>query len=312
MFPSTAALLAVGAAVSFGVQVLLVDHGMALASDRLGERPAVAAAFLTLLSSVPVLWLLYLLRGGPTVTIVPLALALFVLGGIADPALARLCYYEGIERVGPSIASAVTAGSPAVAAVVVIPALGERPTVAELAGLVAIVLGVAGLQLLRRTGPVPEATRVDLLRRQLAATTGRDLLYPIGAMTLIGLAFVVTKFGLGAIPDPVTATVVTHSAALVAFGIAFAARSTLVRQPELPRRAMAVLMLAGVVLALGWLAMLSALHLGTVVTVLPLVSIYPIVVVAASYAIARSRPRSPLVLGAILLILLGAGLLQAF
>lgn len=312
MAPSTGALLAVVAAVSFGVQVLLVDHGMALAADRHGERPAVAAAFVTLLSSVPVLWLLSLLRGGPDVTLVPLALGLFVLGGIADPALARLCYYEGIERVGPSIASAVTAGSPAVAAVVAIPVLGEQPTGPELVGLVAIVCGVAGLQLVRRTGTASEAASVDLLRRQLAATTGRDLLYPVGAMTLIGLAFVVTKFGLGAAPDPVTATVVTHTAALVTFGVAFAGRAPLVRQPQLPRRATAVLVLAGTVLALGWLAMLSALHLGTVVTVLPLVSTYPIVVVAASYAIARSRPRSPLVLGAILLILLGAGLLQAF
>lgn len=310
MYPSTGALLAVVAAISFGVQVLLVDYGMALASDRLGERPAVVAAFLTLLSSVPVLWLIYLLRGGPVVTFVPLALAPFVLGGIADPALARLCYYEGIERVGPSIASAITAGSPAIAAIVAIPALGARPTGVELVGLVAIVCGVAGLQLVRRAGTESEAARVDLLRRQLAAASGRDLLYPIGAMTLIGLAFVLTKFGLGAMPDPVTATVVTHSAALGTFVAAFAGRTTVVRRPQLPWRATAVLLLAGMVLALGWLAMLSALYLGTVVTVLPLVSTYPLVVVVASYAIARSRPRSPLVLGAILLILVGAGLLQ--
>lgn len=306
----TSTFLAFLAAASFGIQVLLVDYGMGLAGDRSGERPALAAAFVTLLSSVPVLWLVAAFRGGPVDALLTLAVWPFVIGGLADPALARLCYYEGIERVGPSIASAVTAGSPAVAAVVAIPALGERPSVLELVGLVAVVVGVAGLQLARRAVETAGAPGVDLLRRQLAAASGRDLLYPLAAMVCIGLAFVLTKFGLRAAPDPVAATVVTHSAALGFLAVVLAGRSGGRGEPRVAVRSVAVFAAAGVVLAVGWLAMFTALQLGTVVTVLPLVSTYPLVVVALAYGLDRSVPRSPYVVGAILLILVGAGLLQ--
>jgi hypothetical protein len=55
MVSSISALLGEVAAVSFGVQVLLVDRGMAFAADVVDDRPAITAVLLTLLSSVPVL-----------------------------------------------------------------------------------------------------------------------------------------------------------------------------------------------------------------------------------------------------------------
>jgi drug/metabolite transporter (DMT)-like permease len=129
-------------------------------------------------------------------------------------------------------------------------------------------------------------------------------------MLLIGSAFVLTKFGLRGAPDPVTATVGAHTSALAAFSVAYARRSSPARRSRLPRWGTAVLVLAGVMLALGWLAMFGALHVGTVVIGLPLVSTYPLVVVGLAYAMEGRLKGSPIVLGAVLLILVGADLIH--
>lgn len=216
--------------------------------------------------------------------------------GHGDPALTRFCYYEGISRVGPTLSSAVTAGSPAVAAVVA---------------------GVAWLQFASESSVAPGTDaesadgELDLLQRELHRSERWDLGYPLAAMVLIGLAGVLVDVGLGGYEDAVTATALTQSAALGAVVLALAVRPDLRRQATVTdRRILAIHVAAGGVLAAGWLAMFAAFQAGRVVTVLPLVSTYPLFVVVLSALAARELPRTPQVLAAMSAIVAGAALVQ--
>ncbi|MUV56328.1 DMT family transporter [Halogeometricum sp. CBA1124] len=188
--------LALLSSVGFGFQTLFVRHGL----SRDDDSTPLTAATVTLVTSCTLLAaILFVRRGVPTVPALP-SLLPFLVAGVLDPGVSRLLYFEGIDRVGPSVAAALTASSPAVATILPL-ALGSG--------------------------------RV----RRYAGTTSTEALASFAA--------------------------------------------------------------AGVFVGTAWYAMFLALDLGSVVTVLPVVSTYPLVVVAASYALAGEWPRSPALLAAV-------------
>lgn len=311
--------LAVFTAVAFGVQFLLVSHALpGLASDP-DDRPVITAATLTLAGGAPVLWALVVVRTPPLPEpglLHPAAIAVlfpFAVSGVADPALTRVLSYEGIERIGPTISSAILAASPAVAAVVAILVLGETVTVATGVGIILVVLGVATLQVVQRSptgGAAP-----DFLRRRLQHARPTDVLYPAAGAVLIGLAFVIVKLGFRTYDNALVATATAQTAALavllpVALRRWVRRRNRGRRRAIGTRRAILVTVVAGVVLATGWFSMFLALRAGTVVTVLPIVSTYPLVVAVGSAAIERELPRSPLLVASVVAIVAGAALVQ--
>ncbi|XVH30783.1 EamA family transporter [Haloferacaceae archaeon DSL9] len=306
---NTSITLSILAAIGFGVQVLLVERGL----DRLETegRGAVAATALTLPASAGVLWLFVAVRTGSSPIAAlsaasSLVVAAFVAAGVADPAATRLLFYEGIDRLGPNLATAIVAGSPAVAAVLAV-ALGESVTGGSAIGLALIVVGVGALHL----RPAANAAATDVLGRELRAADRRDFVYPLGAMLTIGGAAVVVDAGLARFPDALLATALTQTVAVVAFfgylAVSAPARAA-ARTGTRPARGLFAL--AGAIGGIAWYGMFAALQSGSVVVVLPLASTYPLVVVALSYAAARELPRSPRALAAILCIVLGAALLQ--
>lgn len=306
-------LLAVVAALCFGAQILLVDRGLVSDSTR---SPLAVATVVTAVGTAA-LWLLVLARRGvPSVTHLAVLLP-FALAGVGDPGFARLCFYEGIDRVGPAVSSAITAGSPAVAALLAVPALGATVTPVETVGVALVVAGVATIQLIRPSADSPDGSGpdagvspdIDAVRRELVETTPRDLLYPVAAMLLIAAAFVVVKWGLDSFSDSLLATATAQTAAFVALVTVATGRGSRGALSAATRNG-GVLVAAGLVVAGGWYAMFTALQSGSVVTVLPVVSTYPLVVVVATYAAARELPRSPVVLGAIVAIVVGAAAVQ--
>lgn len=305
-------VLAGVAAVGFGLQMHLVDYAMDRETRRTEAAASMSAALLTLCTGVAGLWAVVLIRGN-MLTITPLDFVPFVIAGVADPALARVLAYEGINRIGPALSSAILAGSPVVGALFAVLILEETVTPAVGLGLGCIVVGVGTLQLTRRTAEAEDVDdTADLLKRKLTQAGPRDLLYPIGAMTLIGSAFVVIKIGLRGVPDALFGTALTQTAAFTALLIV-ALRSKVARRQAIVRDRVAftTLLLTGVVIAIAWYSMFRALQLGTVVTVLPIVSTYPLVVVGGSYLIAREMPRSPRILVSVVIIVIGAVLVQA-
>ena len=313
-----AAGLAFLTALCIGLSTVAVGIGLdRVRADHEGS-PVFAAAFVTLVVSLVVFWAAALARGVPVASLTPAALWPFVLAGVLYPALFRLLYYTGIDRIGANVTGAVVAANPAVAGLLAIAFLGERFTAATAAGLLAIVAGAGLLQLADETdadatGDGPAAT--DVIVRELAGSSARDLLYPLGALVAVGVGYVLISFGLDAFPDSVTATAVTQTAGVLAL-LAVLLRSGEARRQvgvvSGHRAGLAYFVAAGVVVAVGWLSQFAALGIGSVVVVVPLVNTYPLVIAAVSYGLARQLPRSPRVVAGIVAIVVGASLMQAF
>lgn len=303
-----ASVLALFASVCMGGQALAVESGLRRARREADESAALAAVFVTIVVSVIIFWTLLLARGTvPTLTIPKLAP--FVVAGILNPALLRLVYFEGIDRVGARISATVLAAYPAVAAMLAVGFLDESLGPALGGGIVCIIAGGALLQLTRRVGDDAE----DLIVRELVSIRSRDVTFPVAATVLAAASYVLVRFGLTRFPDPIVATTAAQSAAFVVFLGIFAIFPTLRRQARVSNRGVGLAFIAaGVLIALFWLAQFYALRIGTVVTVVPLVSTFPLVVVGISYLGAGELPGSPRVIAGIALIIVGAVLVQAF
>ena len=330
-----AAGLAFLAALCIGLSTVAVGLGLGRVRADHDGSPVFAAAFVTLLVSLVVFWVAALLRGIPVSTLTPTALAPFVLAGVLYPALFRLLYYTGIDRIGANVTGAVVAGNPAVAGLLAIAFLGERFTAATAVGLVAIVGGAGLLQLAEGAdadadgettdadGETTDADggttggqgpSTDVIVRELAGSATRDLLYPVGAMVAVGVGYVLISFGLDGFADSVTATAVTQTAGVLALLLVLLRSGEARRQVGVVtghRAGLAFFVAAGAVVAVGWLGQFAALGLGSVVVVVPLVNTYPLVIAAVSYAMARQLPRSPRVVAGIVAIVVGASLMQA-
>lgn len=269
---------------------------------------AFSAAFVSIVVSGLLFWGLAVAQGLPIDDLLSARVLPFVVAGVGYPALFRLLYFEGIDRIGPSLAAAIIAANPAVAAVLAVATLGERLTVFTAGGLGLIVVGAAILQLTQRS---PDGGATDLLVKRLQAAGPRDLLYPAGAMVLYGCASVLIKFGLNDFQSTATATAVAQTAAFVVFGLLLLASGEARAQVRIDDRfALASFVVAGVFVALAWLGQFYALQRGTVVTVMPLVNVYPLLIALFSYAVARELPRSTQVLASIVAIVVGATLIQ--
>lgn len=299
--------LALLASVLSALQSLSVEYGLDNGSFLEDREPALSAAVISVVVSVVVFWALLFARGPSLAGVEPLQLAPFVIAGLANPAAFRLLYFRSIDRIGARVSAAVVSANPAVAAVLALPLLGEPFTLLTGVGLLCIVGGGALLQL---SGTEADETG-DLITEELGRMSARDLVLPLTAMALLGCSFVLVKIGLNAYSKPLVATAVGQTAALVAFVGLFGVSSDSRRRVRInDRTALLAFVFAGVFVAGNWLAWFSALQFGTVVTVVPLSNVYPLVIVALSYGLARQLPKSPRVLAGITAIVAGATLMQ--
>jgi len=325
-----AAGLAFLTALCIGLSTVAVGIGLDRVRADHDGSPVFAAAFVTLVVSLVVFWAAALVRGVPVSALTPAALWPFALAGVLYPALFRLLYYTGIDRIGANVTGAVVAANPAVAGLLAIAFLGERFTTATVLGLLAIVAGAGLLQLAEVTDPDGDEAAVDadgpsadgagtvatdVIVRELAGSDARDVLYPLGALVAVGVGYVLISFGLDGFPDTVTATAVTQTAGVLALFAVLLRSADSRRQVGIVsghRPGLVYFVAAGVAVAVGWLSQFAALGIGSVVVVVPLVNTYPLVIAAVSYALARQLPRSPRVVAGIVAIVVGASLMQAF
>lgn len=299
--------LALLASVCSGLQAVAVEYGLTRGNVSEDKSPALAAAVISIVVSVVVFWGLLAVRGVSFDGVTLDQVAPFAIAGLGNPAAFRLLYFRGIDRIGARITAAVVGANPAIAALLAVPILGEPFTVLTGVGLFCIVAGGIVLQATRTSGD----RSGDLIVGELARMELRDLVFPVTAMLVLGGSFVLVKIGLNSYSDTLAATAVGQTAALVAFLALFAVSGNSRRRVGIrSRTALVAFTLAGVFVAANWIAWFSALRIGTVVTVVPLTNLYPLVIVVLSYGMLRQVPRSPRVLGAITVIVIGASLMQ--
>jgi len=297
--------LALGAAAGFACYTVVVEYGMSWTDG--DESPALAAAFYSTLVVTAGFWVLSLARGIPAGSLTLEGLWPFLVAGVAYPALFRFLYYEGIDRVGASVTAAIMGAYPAVSVLLAVVALDEGLGPVAGGGIALVVGGVVLLQLARGTD---EGDVEDVVTEKLAGANPRDLVYPAAATVSTGGAFVLIDYGLARFPDPVVATAVTQTPALVLFTGWAALAGASDGRLRVGRPVLAAFVLAGGFNFVGWLSNFFALQSGSVITVVPLINTMPLLIMAITYGIQRELPRSRRVVAAVLAIVAGASLVQ--
>lgn len=319
------ALLALFAGLCFALQAISIEKGVGDAKRSMSGSVTLLAAFVSVVVSMVLFWLIVIIRGGPTHEVTLTPVLIFIALGIGYPAVFRLLYFRGIDSVGPSIAAASITANPVVAAFLAVIFLDEILTVPVLIGTFFIVSGGALLQhkynsiqtASAANGGTMGGSDMDVLARKLATADVRDLLILLVAMVIVGSAYVVISYGLSIFPDAVTATAITQSSGTATLGayLLLFQRETLTRSLTANSATspyMALFVLAGVFVALAWLGQFFALQMGAVTTVVPLIYVYPLFLVAYAYAKAKQYPKSYEIVIGILALVVGATLVEIY
>ena len=299
-------MLALLAAGGFACYTVTVEYGMAWTEGE--ASPVLGAVFVSTVVVTVAFWVFAAARGLPDALTDPQRVWPFVVAGVAYPAVFRFLYYEGIDRVGSSVTAAVLGAYPAVSVLLAVAFLGDVLGVFAAAGVALIVGGVVLLQVTQESADADEIE--DVVTGKLAAADTRDLLYPAAATLLTGAAFVLIDFGLASFPDPVAATAVTQTPALVLFtGWALVAGVGSGRL-RLGPSVLGAFAVAGVFNFVGWLTNFFALQSGSVITVVPLLNTTPLLVMVITYSAEREVPRSSRLVAAVATIVVGVTLVQ--
>jgi len=246
-----------------GITTIIMKKGI----DR--TNPTSAMLVVTLVST-----LIFLVISIPLVQFDHLkskAFLLFILAGIFSPALVRWLYFISLDRIGPSVSSSLLSTGPAFTAILAIIFLKEELTVFISLGIVLI---ISGIIILERN--INTSAKLVVRKKQ-------DLIFPLLAAILLGLAIVFRKMGLNILNAPIFGATVGFVTSLVFYSILCLISKSMRASISLSRNDILYLSGAGVFLTAGWLALFYALSLGDVIIVTPLASLYPVMVVGLSY-----------------------------
>ena len=189
------------------------------------------------------------------------AALLFAAVGLVRPALSANLALASVRQLGPTLSSTLTATTPFFGVALGVALLGEALTWPIAAGTFAV---VAGTMLLAQRG-------------------GGNVHWPIWALALpLGAAFIrsgghaLTKFGFDEVPSPFFAALVGHTVSFMVTASAAYWRGGAIR---IRARSFGTIcfVLAGAINGVSLICLNTALHLGEVVSVVPIVSTSPMI-----------------------------------
>lgn len=254
-------LLALGTAMAFAVSLVLVRIGVQ-------ESSPLVALVVTLTVNVALLWGYSLARYDFPVDL--WAWRYFILAGLFAPVLARLCNYMGIQHIGVNLSTPITTANPIVSVTLAVVFLGEVLSPLGVPGVVAVVLGGSLL------ATVGSSSTADVDVRYFA--------FPLLAMVLFGTAQVIRKVALEFVAFPTVGAAVSMT---VSWGIALGYVAVRGGQLSVDRRSLRFFVPAGIVSSVGVALLYTALDLGRVVIVTPMLNTSPLFALGLSYLFAR-------------------------
>ena len=230
-------------------------------------------------------WTAVFLTGGiPPVDAV--AVYVFIVAGMLQPII-RLCTYTGVHRVGASRSGPIRSTHPMFGVFVAITVLGESASLVTLAGVVSVVCGIV----LITWKPASE----------VVSFRWWEFLFPLTAALLAGIVHPMRRFALSISHEPLFFAALVGIVSLVCFLVYTPfSRERLVWD----RRAMLPFFAAGAAETCGILLVITALGIGSVVTVSPLVGISPLWVLLGTVIFLRDleQVRTQTVVGALCVI----------
>ena len=279
---TTPVVLAFASAFLFAVGVQLQNLGLKYGRSQTG-------ALISMLGSTVLFWLfspwfLQLWYWGTS------AVVIFALVGVFRPFLTSNLAISGIRHLGPTLTSILASTAPVFAAFFAIVILGETLTIPIALGTLTIVLAI-GL----------------LARKSEAKSTWPvwALALPVGAAVLRALGHALTKLGLDIIPDPLFAGLVSYSVSLViALGSALGQRK---RTPARLRWTPGLLWFfcGGIVNGISIWSLNTALNMGDVVKIIPIVALSPVFTLLLGLFVFRRETLTLRIVLALLLIVPG-------
>ena len=261
-----ASLISLGAALAFGIAHIFVRIGLNFGSS-------VTAITFNIVSMTGVVWLI-LAPFGAWEVVTPGGVGWFMLTGAIAPLITQFLFYASIPRVGVARAAPLRNTTPLFASVLAVIFLDEQWSLA-LAGGTVMVIG--GATLLGSRG----AGGIQTFRRS-------DLMLPIAAAILGGIASPMRKFGFSLLPSLPLAVCFTLAGSLVGLllGLLVARNHPAV---VVNRRTILWFGLSGLATAVGISSYLLALNLGQVVLVDPLVATAPLFTLLLTYVFLRAH-----------------------
>jgi drug/metabolite transporter (DMT)-like permease len=256
---STAAFLALAAALLFALALILQQYG-------LRTIPSWRSPLYSIGSSLVAALLLALVFVDP-------AALIFAAVGLIYPVGASILSVRSNEKLGPAIAGAVGNVTPLFAVLGAVLFLDERLGVGRLAGLALVVGGVALLTLRRGAGG--RQWPLWVLSLPLAGALVRGSVQPA------------IKTGLTLWPDPMAAVTIGYIVSMAMILLLVGRRA--VRAGPADRRGIWWFIGVGLCNGAATFLLYAALGLGSITVVAPLVALFPLIAVVLSLVFLREE-----------------------
>jgi drug/metabolite transporter, DME family len=259
-------LIALSAALSYATSGIAAKRGMRYSTP-------ITVTLVSLSIHALGLWSVLLLTTGiPRVT--PLALFLFIVTGTLQPVI-RVFTYAGIFYMGASRGTTVRGSHPLFSTTIAILFLGERASFAVLLGTVLIVTGV---------------TLISWQRQSQPAFDWRYIGFPLGAALLAGVSHPLRRYALGLSDEPLFFAAVIGLVSLIWLG-GYLVSPIAAERPVWDRRSIGPFLVAGCFETLGIFLVITALSVGKVVIVSPIVATSPLWILVGTWIFLRGIER---------------------
>jgi drug/metabolite transporter, DME family len=265
------------AALCFSVAHIFVRRGLV-------HSNAVTGSVISLGTSAVLLGLLALFLV-PFAALRSLAIWYFIAAGVFAPAIGQTLGYVGMERIGVARSSPIVNTSPLFSSIFAVFFLGEIWVGQNVVGTCLVIVGVVILS----SGAPPQGQ-----------WRKKDILYPVLAAVAFGISTVLRKSGLHELPEPLLAAAVTVGTAFLVLLCLVGLRGgrTVL---QFHRQGNAWLFGAAVVNMGAILSFFSALNVGKIVRVEPLVACNPLLTIlwTAIFLRAVERVSGRIVIGSL-------------
>jgi drug/metabolite transporter (DMT)-like permease len=260
-------LIALAAALSYAISGIAAKRGMRYSTP-------ITVTLVSLTIHAGGLWLILFLTSGVPV-VASFVIMLFVITGTLQPII-RLFTYAGIFHLGASRGTTIRGSHPFFSTMIAILFLGEKASVWVILGTVLIVGGVT------------------LISWQPAAQRGGfrwlHLGFPLGAALLAGVSHPIRRYALGLANEPLFFAAVVGLVSLIWMsGYLLLPLGT--EQPVWNRRALGPFVIAGLFETLGIVLVITALSVGQVVIVSPIVATSPLWILLGTWLFLRDIER---------------------
>jgi len=243
------------AALCFSVAHILVRRGLV-------NSNALTGSFISLATSAAAFWML-LPWFVPLSALWAPAIIYFVVAGFFAPAVGQTLGYLGIERIGVARSAPIVNSAPIFSSLLAVFFLGEVWVFQNIIGTSLVIIGVIILSSVR-----PSA----------GAWRKRDVIYPILGALAFGISTTFRKTGLMAVQIPILAAAVTVGTAFFLL-LAIIQMQGGLRDLKLSRQSGGWFFAAAVVNTGAILSVFSALNVGNVVKVEPLIACNPLLTI---------------------------------